>query len=139
MRIPRRITVSGAAATMLAVTRPLPTKADTGPPPVGADVVVGDPFDPGIVFALGILAVVVVLVAVVTIRRPGSRRPIAATLAVLVSGVVALAFVFAALFSDWSGQHAIYPLPLVVGIVVLILGLYVAVRILRWPSEERGR
>lgn len=139
MKVPRRITASWAAATVLAVARPLRTMADTGPRPVGSDVVVGDPFDPTFVIGLGMLAAVVVLVAVVTIRRPGSRRPIAALLTVLAAGVVALAFVFAGLFSDWSGQHAIYPLPLVVGIVVLILGLYVALRILHWPSEERGR
>jgi hypothetical protein len=112
--------------------------AETGPAPVGTDVVVSDPFDPSGVIALGIAAAVVVLVAVVAIRRPGSRRPIAAVLTALGAGVVALAFVLAALLSDWSGEHRISPIPLVIGIAILIVGLYVAVRVFRGPSEERG-
>ena len=131
MKVPRRITVSGAAAAVFAVARPLRTMAETGPAPAGTDVVVSDPFDPRFVIGLGMLAAVAVLVVVIAIRRPGSRRPIAALLTVLVSGVVALGFVLAALLSDWSGQHRISPFPLVIGIFVLILGLYVAVRIFR--------
>jgi len=137
MKIPRTITASGAAATALAFARPLRTIAETGPAPAGTDVVVSDPFDPSGVIALGILAAVVILVAVVAIRRPGSRRSIAALLTALGAGVVALAFVLAALLSDWSGQHRVSPLPLCIGIVVLVLGLYAAVRVFRGPSEER--
>jgi len=129
MKIPRRVTASAVAATVLAIARPLRAMAETGPAPVGTDVVVGDPFDPTLGIGLGILAAIVILVTVIAIRRPGSRRPIAALLTALVSGVVALAFVLAALFSDWSGQHRISPLPLVIGIAILIVGLAVAVRI----------
>jgi hypothetical protein len=65
-------------------------------------------------------------------------RPLAALLTVVAAGVIALVLVFVALFSDWSGQHTINPIPLMVGIVVLILGLSVAVRILRGSSAEGG-
>lgn len=139
MKIPRMITVSAAVATAFAFSRPLITMAETGPAPAGAEVVASDPFDPTFGIGLGMLAAVVVLVAVVAIRRPGSRRPIAALLTVLVSAVVALAFVLAALLSDWSGQHRISALPLIIGIVVLILGLYVAVRVFNRRSDERGQ
>ena len=138
MKIPRTITASGAAATALAFARPLRAMAETGPAPAGTDVVVSDPFDPRFFIGLGMLVAVAVLVAVVAIRRPRSRRPIAALLMVVISGVVALTFVLAALLSDWSGQHRISPFPLVVGIAVLIVGLYVAVGIFRGSSEERG-
>ena len=114
----------------------------TGAPPAGGEAVVGDPFDPSSVVGLGILvvvAVVVVVTAIVLIRRPGSRRPVAALLMLLGTGVVALVFVLAALLSDWSGQHRIAPVPLVIGIIIMVLGLFITVRILRGSSGERGR
>lgn len=142
MKIVRRFVLSASAVPVFAFIGSLRAMADTAPPPVGGEVVVADTFHPTVVIELGVVVAVAVVIARVAMRRPGSRRPIAALLIVIGASVVALTMVFVGLFGDLSGHHTIYPLPVIGGFVVLIGGLGVAARILmggrRSPTDQRA-
>lgn len=132
---PHAVISSTAAAAALVVVRPILALADTGTPPTGGDAVVGQSFDPSGPLALALLLAVVLGTVLVALRRPGSRRPLAAIAAIALAGAIALVFIFAGLFSDWSGQHRVSVIPVVIGIGVLVLGISVAAGILRRPRD----
>lgn len=68
---------------------------------------------------------------------PGHRgHPILAI--ALVAAIVSLAaiLVLSALFSDWSGEHRVNPVPLAAAAAVLVGGLRLARRIARGSGSE---
>jgi ABC-type Na+ efflux pump permease subunit len=129
MSIVRRSLIPAAAAVIVAVVGAPGAIADTGPRPLGGDPVSSDPIDLGRLIGLGIVTALVVLVAMVSTRRPAWRRPIAALLTVAVTGFLALGLIGVAMFSDFSGRHDVYVQPLIAGFVVLVVGLVVAAAI----------
>ena len=140
MTFVRRCMAPAIAGATLAIIGPLRAMADTGPRPVGGDAVIGDTVDLTKIVVLGVVTVVVAMAAIVSIRRPGWRRPFGAVLTVIGSSLVALILVGAGLFSDFSGRHTIYPQLLIGGSAVFVVGLVVAARIVmggrRAPDDE---
>ena len=126
MRIAIRSTVSASGAVALAILAPLRALADTGPRPSGGDTGSAGTFEPVSLIGPGLVVAVVALVAIVAIRRPGWRRPMAAFLTVIGASLVALVLVVGGLFSDFSGQHRTYPQLVIAGVVVLVVGLVAA-------------
>lgn len=123
----RRYIVSAALSPMLAVIWPLRAFAATGPAP---ELPPGDSsFDPSTILKLAAVAGVVVAVALVAVLRPTWRRRMAVVGILVGSSLVAFAMVVAGLFSDFSGQHRTYPVLVVAGIAVLIVGLAIAARV----------
>jgi MFS family permease len=111
--------------------------ADTGTPITGDQPVITPGLDLGALIGYGVAGLLVVLIAIVSTRRPTWRRPMAAILVAGASLLVALFFTLGALFSDFSGRHEVYPGLLVVALVVLVVGTLVTAGILRRPRSLR--
>jgi hypothetical protein len=135
MRIDRRLKVSAIAAPTIAALASLRTFGATGT--VAVDTVPPDPGNP--LWPLPVvLGVVIGLIVLSVLLRPGWRRPIAAILVLVVGAVAAFVLLVGGLFSDFSGNHEIRWQLVVLAGAVVVGGIYAAARIARGghPSPE---
>jgi hypothetical protein len=137
MAIDRRLTGGFSVALAGLLSRPLLAFADAPGGGGGGTYTPASGFDASQLFGPAAL-VVVVLVAVLAIRRPGSRRPIGAALTVLGSLLVATIFYVGATFCfDCAPRDT--TLPLLAAIGIAIVGAVLAWGVLRSrPDSTSG-
>jgi hypothetical protein len=138
MRIDRRLARGFVVALAGLASQPLLTLAET---PVGGG---GGAYPPAGGFEVSqlfgpIAVAIVVLVAVLAIRRPGSRRPIAATLTLLVGFVIAIMLYASVVLSCFDCAPRDTTLPLLAAIGIAIVGAVLAWGVLRSrPDSTSG-
>jgi hypothetical protein len=133
MTIDRRVSAGLIVAPAIALARPLLALGDTGPAPAG--VPGPDVFDAS-TFAPYVGLAIVVLVVILAVRSPGSRRLIAALFVMLGSFVVAAGSFVLGAFSCFDCSSRPDEWKFNVGaLVVLVVGLLLAFKIL---SGGRG-
>ena len=135
MTIDRRVGVGLIAATATALARPLLALADTGPAPAGVpgpDTFDASPLAPYVGLAI------LILVAILAVRSPGSRRPIAAVVVAIATALGAMAAIVIPAFScfDWGQKPDMTPWT-ILAIVIVIVGVALMILIFRIGRSSR--
>jgi hypothetical protein len=129
MTVERRVGVGLIAATATALAGPLLALADTGPAPAGVpgpDTFDASPFAPYVGLAI------LILVAILAVRSPGSRRPIAAVVVAIATALGATAAIFIPAFSCFDcGQKPDMTPWAILAIVIAIVGVVLIILIMR--------
>jgi uncharacterized membrane protein len=135
MTVDRRVVTGVIMATAMALARPLLALADAVPPPGTPPAT--DPIDVSAIAPYVGLAILI-LIAILAVRSPGSRRPIAAVIVVIGT---TFAVLFASLFPglscfDCADKPDQTPWT-ILAIVIAIVGVVLMILIIRGGQASR--
>jgi hypothetical protein len=133
--IDRRVVTGLIVASAIALARPLLALADAVPPPGTPPAT--DPIDVS-AFAPYVGLAILIVVAVLLVRRPGSRRPIAAVIVGIATTFATLAAIFVPGFSCFDCAQKPDQTPwTILAIVILIVGVMLLILINRGRQASK--
>ena len=134
MTIDRRVVAGLMVASATAFTKPLLALADSGPPP--PDVPGPETFDAS-AFVPYVGLAVLILVAILAVRSPGSRRPIAAVFVAIVTTLAVLVATILPGFSCFDCSEGPDQTPwTILAIVIAIVGVVLMIMIIRGGASS---